>query len=182
MIETDVPTPADTGKIMSQKNTTNSVDRRLRLGIVAAGLLTGVTDGSFASGLRILFYHSPVGALFQGVAAVLLGPEALKGGTTTVLVGILMHFGVAFGWSIVFATMVRYWAWLREVLKSPFGVIKVAAVYGPFVWLVMSLAVIPSLSGNPPAITSRWWTQFFGHMVFVGLPIVGMIWRTYRAG
>jgi hypothetical protein len=45
-------------------------------------------------------------------------------------------------------------------------------VYGPFIWLVMSLVVIPLLLHRPPAISIRWWVQLLGHFPFVGLPIV----------
>jgi hypothetical protein len=38
--------------------------------------------------------------------------------------------------------------------------------------MVMSLAVIPILVHRPPAITYRWWIQWFGHIPFVGIPIV----------
>jgi hypothetical protein len=36
----------------------------------------------------------------------------------------------------------------------------------------MSLIVIPLLVHRPPVIVPRWWVQFFGHAIFVGLPIV----------
>ncbi len=38
-----------------------------------------------------------------------------------------------------------------------------------------ALAVIPLLARHAPAITYRWWVQFFGHFPFVGLPIVASI-------
>ena len=56
-------------------------------------------------------------------------------------------------------------------------VLKAAAVYGPFVWVVMSMVVIPALTRRPPTITVRWWNQFVGHAIFVGVPIVSMIAR-----
>jgi hypothetical protein len=147
------------------------------LRILRAGLLTGISDGLFASISNVAFYHSSVERLFQGVASVLLGPDALKGGTTTMLIGILMHFGVAFGWSIVFSLIVMRAAWVRKLLASRYGVAKVAALYGPFIWLTMSLVVIPLLVRRPPAITFRWWTQLAGHFPFVGLPMVSSIAR-----
>jgi len=54
-------------------------------------------------------------------------------------------------------------------------VLAIAAVYGPLIWLVMSLAVIPMLTHRPPAINLRWCVQFFGHIPFVALPIVALI-------
>ncbi len=143
--------------------------------LVRAGLLTGVTDGLFSSVLSVFFYDSTVARLWQGVASTLLGKEALEGGTRTALIGVLMHFGVAFGWSAVFLLLVMKSASIRRVLSSRHGVVKVAAVYGPFIWLVMSLLVIPVLLRRPPNVNFRWLVQLIGHFPFVGLPIVASI-------
>ena len=148
--------------------------------LVRAGVATAVVDGLFSSVLSAFFYHSTVTRLFQGVAATLLGPPAFDGGTRTALVGILMHVGVAFGWSAVFLFGVMRAPAIRRVLASPSGVIKVAVLYGPFIWLVMSLVVIPQLLHRPPSITFRWWVQFFGHIPFVALPIVALSARSGR--
>ena len=143
--------------------------------VVRAGLLTGVTDGLFSSVLSVAFYHSTVARLFQGVASTLLGKAALDGGTPTALVGVLMHFGVAFGWSAVFLFVVMRLRWVRRILGTQYGVLKVASLYGPAIWMVMSLAVIPLLLHRPATIGSRWWVQFFGHIPFVGIPIVASL-------
>ena len=143
--------------------------------LLRAGLLTGIVDGLFSSVLSVAFYQSTVQRLFQGVASTLLGKSALDGGTPTAVIGVLMHFGVAFGWSAVFLVLVTRSRRVRSVLDSRYGVIKVAAAYGPFIWLVMSLAVIPLLLHRPPTITIRWWVQLIGHFPFVGLPIVASI-------
>jgi hypothetical protein len=140
--------------------------------LIRAGLLTGLLDGLFSSFLSVAFYGSTVTRLFQGVASTLIGPRAFDGGTATALLGVLMHFGVAFGWSAVFLLILSRSGALRRALASSSGVVAVAAVYGPFVWLVMSLVVIPLLLHRPPAITIRWWIQLIGHFPFVGLPIV----------
>jgi hypothetical protein len=143
--------------------------------LLRAGLLTAIVDGLFSSILSVTFYDSTVVRLFQGVASTLLGPEALDGGTRTAVIGVLMHVGVAFGWSAVFLFLVSRSHWIRRVLASPHGVVKVASLYGPFVWMVMSLVVIPVLVDRPPTITIRWWVQLLGHIPFVGLPIVASI-------
>ena len=142
--------------------------------LVRAGLLTALIDGTFSSVLVVAAYGSTVARLFQGVASVVLGPKALDGGTSTALIGVLMHCGVAFGWSAVFLFVVSRSSWVRGLLGSWSGVATIAALYGPFIWMVMSLVVIPLLAHRPPSITFRWWVQFFGHIPFVGLPIVAM--------
>jgi len=140
--------------------------------IVRAGLLTALTDGLFSSVLSVAFYGSTVARLFQGVASTILGPSAIGGGTGPALVGVAMHIGVAFAWSALFAIAISRSAWIRRVRASPLGVLTLAALYGPFIWMVMSLAVIPALTRRPPAITYRWWVQCFGHIPFVAVPIV----------
>ena len=89
-----------------------------------------------------------------------------------------MHFGVSFTWSAVFLFFVARWPWVRGVLAGPQGKLKVASLYGPFVWLVMSLVVIPLLLHRPPKINVRWWVQLLGHIPFVGLPIAASIAAT----
>ena len=143
--------------------------------LLLAGLVTGIVDGLFSSVLSAAFYGSTVTRLFQGVASTLLGRSALEVGTRTALIGVLMHFGVAFAWSAVFLVLYENSSMIRRA-----GVLPVAAIYGPMVWMVMSLIVIPLLVQRPPSITIRWWIQFFGHMLFVGFPIVAIIGRGER--
>jgi hypothetical protein len=151
------------------------IDRAALPRLVRAWLLTAVSDGLFSSVLVVVFYHSTLSRLWQGVAGVLLGPGTFNGGTRTALIGVLMHFGVALGWSTVFLLLYTRSSWIQRAVAGPYGTLKVASVYGPCVWLVMSLAVIPLLAHRAPNITFRWWIQLIGHAPFVGLPIVAMI-------
>lgn len=145
--------------------------------LIRAGVLTGIVDGLFSSVLSVAAYGSTVTELFQFVASTLIGPAAFDGGSRTALLGVALHFAVAFGWSAVFMLLFLRLKRVREVLASRYGLLKVAGVYGPFVWLVMSLVVIPLLVQRPPAITFRWWVQLIGHFPFVGLPIVASVGR-----
>jgi len=154
---------------------TDALTRLLR-----AGLLTGVIDGLFASALSVFAYGSTVTRLFQNVASTLLGRDAFDGGISTAAVGVLMHFGVAFGWSAVFLFVVMRSSRVRRLLTSRYGTITVASLYGPFIWIVMSVAVIPLLVQRPPSITVRWWIQLFAHIPFVAVPIVAAIGRGPR--
>jgi hypothetical protein len=142
--------------------------------LVRAGLLTGVTDGLFAS-VQSVVSGSTLIRLWQGVASTVLSKSAFDGGIPTALLGVVMHFGVAFAWSAVFLFVVMRSSWVSRAVSSRHGVIGVAAIYGPCIWLIMSLVVIPLLLHRPPTITSRWWVQLVGHFPFVGLPIVASI-------
>ena len=145
--------------------------------LIRAGLLTGVVDGLFSSVLSVAAYGSTVARLFQGVASVLVGARAFSGGAATFALGVLMHFGVAFAWSAVFLFVVLRWSWARRLRESRGGLWAMAALYGPMVWITMSLVVIPLLTHRPPNVGFRWWVQFFGHIPFVGLPIVAAAGR-----
>jgi hypothetical protein len=146
--------------------------------LVNAWVSTAIVDGVCATLLSVFGYHSTATRLWQGVASTLLGPRALQGGTGTTAVGLLMHCGVAFGWSAVLVTLVMRSSRVRALLASRYGSLKTAAVFGPFVWMVMSLAVIPLLVGRPPAITVRWAIQLVAHIPFVGVPMATAIKAT----
>jgi hypothetical protein len=148
--------------------------------LVRAWLLTGVSDGVWASVLAIAL-GSTVVRLWQGVASVVLGPRALEGGAATALVGVAMHFGVALGWSAVFLLLYNRSAALRRATATARGATAVGAIYGPAIWMVMSLAVIPLLVHRAPHVTPRWFLELAAHAVFVGQPIVHSI-RSRAAG
>src|SRR5207248_1066238 len=149
--------------------------RRPLILLLRTWLVIALIDGLFASCLSVFAYGSTVARLWQGVAATVIGPAALTGGTRAVLIGLLLHLGVALAWSAVFLGLVMMWPGLRRIIGAPGGVIGVAAIYGPAIWLVMSLAVIPLLTGRSPSFTLRWWIQLVGHTPFVALPIVATI-------
>jgi hypothetical protein len=139
--------------------------------LLRAGLLTAASDFAFASAVTVFLFNSTFMRLWQGVASVPLGREALDGGVRTMWIGLGLHVCVAFWWAGVFLYGVMRLELVRRVLLSRYGMLKVAALYGPFVWLAMSLVVIPLLTKRPPSITLRWWVQLVGHVPFVALPI-----------
>jgi len=142
--------------------------------LVRAGLFCAVIDGLWAIVLTVVYGRTVLG-LFQGIAETVFGSSMLESGAPSALLGLAIHFAVAFAWSAVFVAQVASSPWLRRLLATWTGVLGVAAVYGPVVWVVMSAGVIPLLTGAPLSITPRWWIQLLGHVVFVGLPIVGSV-------
>jgi hypothetical protein len=129
-------------------------------------------DFLFASALSVYGYGSTFARLWQGVASVALGPEAIGGGTRTILIGIGLHICVAFTWAGVFVLLLTRSKSLQRAVTYLPGVFSVAAVYGPLIWMFMSILWIPLFTHKPPVIGVRWWIQLAGHVFFVGLPIV----------
>jgi hypothetical protein len=149
--------------------------------LVRAWLATAISDGIFSSVLVTVFYGSTFARLWEGVASVPLGATALDGGTGAVLTGLLIHFCVALTWSTVFLVIWMWSAAIQRIVSSWGGVVAAAGVYGPCIWIFMSLVVVQTLTHKPPTINYRWWVQFFGHIPFVAFPIVATIGR-WRIG
>ncbi len=72
------------------------------LTLVRAGFLTAASDFAFATVLTIFFFNGTSMRLWQGVASVPLGREALEGGAWTMGLGLALHLWVAVWWSGVF--------------------------------------------------------------------------------
>src|SRR3954471_19812101 len=140
--------------------------------VIPVWLVTAAWGFLCATALGIFAYHTTVAHLWQGVASTVLGPSAIDGGASAVAFGIALHFAVAFTWSALFVAVARFLPALLRAIAKPSGALAVAAVYGPVIWLVMSLAVIPIATGRPPRVGFRWWLQIFAHIPFVTIPLV----------
>jgi len=151
----------------------------LRTWLRAWALIT-VVDAIFATTLPVVAYHQPLGRVWQGVASMLLGRGAQLD-APTILFGLVMHASVALLWTSVFMILAVLSPRLRRIVATPAGILGVATLYGPLIWIVMSLVVIPPFSHRPATIGERWWIQLFAHIPFVALPIVATIGRGLRS-
>jgi hypothetical protein len=140
-------------------------------------LVTAAWDAACATALSVFAYRTTAAGLWQGVAATVLGPTALEGGAATVAAGLVLHMAVALTWSALFVAAALALPALRRAIRTRGGALAVTAVYGPAIWLVMSLAVIPLATGRPPRFGFRWLVQLGAHVPFVTLPLVFMARR-----
>ena len=135
-------------------------------------LVTAAWDAVCATALGVLAYGSTAAGVWQGVASTVQGPSALSGGAPAVAAGLGLHTLVALSWSALFVAAARALPSLRRTIRTPGGALAVAAAYGPLIWLVMSLLVIPLATGRPPRFNLRWWVQLGAHIPFITLPLV----------
>jgi hypothetical protein len=140
--------------------------------VLVTWLVTAAWDFLCASALGVFAYGVGFSRFWQGVASVALGPTALEMGGRGVAAGLMLHLAVAFAWSAAFVLALARSTALRRALERPVTALAVAAIYGPVIWLVMSLAVIPLATGKLPTLGFRWWVQVFAHLPFVTLPLV----------
>jgi hypothetical protein len=104
--------------------------------------------------------------VLQGVASGLLGPSAFQGGAATALLGLVLHFVIAFVAAAMYYAVSRVFPMLvrRAVLCG--------LAYGVVVYLFMNDVVLPLSRVN--FRTPPWYivaVLVAIHMLFVGLPI-----------
>ena len=150
----------------------NTRHRPVARAVVVTWLVTAVWDFLCASALSVIAYRAVFTRFWRGIASVPLGPQALEMGALGFVAGVATHLMVALTWSALFVLAATRSRTLQRALARPSGAVVVAAVYGPMIWLAMSLAAIPLATGRPPVIGFRWWVQIFAHLPFVTLPLV----------
>ena len=155
-------------------NSTVATSSSVVAAIFWGGLACGVFDITQACvGYGIQNHLSPQ-RIFQSVASGLVGPKAFQGGAKTAALGLALHFFIAFSWAAGYYIASRQIAFLTE---RP---VIAGLLYGEFVWLVMTLVVLPL------SAVHRWPPRFdpasiitgpIGHTVLVGLPIALAVWK-----
>lgn len=143
--------------------------------VVAGGLACGVLDISAAFLNAYLTAGRPPEWVLRAVASALLGRDlAFGGGAWVVLLGMAMHFLVAFSWAAVFYLLSRRFAVLIR------HAVPAGLVFGSGVYLFMNCITLPvcswlrSLYLHTPvnwAHAPFGWPQFIIHLTCVGLPI-----------
>lgn len=142
-----------------------------------AGIACAIGDFVWAT---ILAYSAanPLLGPWNAVARVAFGPDVFEPGALAIAVGLCVHACVSFGWSGAYLLVESNWSALRRAVSTPAGMLGVAAIVGPVVWIVMSTLVIPMRTGREPTIDARWFVQLAGHVLFVGMPLVWGARRT----
>ena len=141
--------------------------------ILAAALLVALLDGLAAVTFYAWILHVTTPTrIFQGIASALVGPAAFEGGLPMILLGLLMHTGVALGWSTVYAITWSRWPALRALTGSTRGAVLVGVAYGPAVWFCMRFLILPLTHAYLQPVTSWRFLAMIGiHMIAVGTPI-----------
>lgn len=128
-------------------------------------LVVGVLDAMDAIVYFGLTRRATPTRVFQSIAGGLLGRSTFQGGVATALLGVLVHFRVAF--SIVSA----YFAanrWVRALTRHP---VSCGLVYGILAYLAMNLVVLPlSAAGRAPFSLPVMLNGLLIHAFGVGLP------------
>ena len=134
--------------------------------IVAGGLAAALLDAADALVAYKLAYGMSPLVIYQFVASGLLGKAAYSGGASAALLGLAVHFFVAFTAATVFVLASERFPTLRR------GAVGWGLAYGLVVFAVMSFVVTPlsRIGASVPSLPVLV-NGVLAHALLVGLPI-----------
>lgn len=142
--------------------------KRAALFVVAGGVVAGTLDITYACVFWAIKAGVPAQRIFQSVARGLLGAAAFRGGATTAVLGLFLHYFIATTMAVTYYFAAREWAVLR---RRP---LACGAVYGLCLYVVMTYVVVPlSAAGGGGGAQDRLWValSIVVHMFLIGVPI-----------
>ncbi len=143
-------------------------DPALRRKILVAGFIAGTLDilAAFATTYYVNPDKSPL-LVLKYIAGKLLGKTtAYAGGAEMLALGLLMHYLIAYTFTIFF-----FWVYPRISFLSR-NVVLTTIVFGLFTWIIMNLVALPLLVATP--VVFKWvsTTRSVLTLVFmIGLPV-----------
>jgi hypothetical protein len=105
--------------------------------LLFAGLLTGTLDILAAIVNFLAHGGQQISRIFQYIASSVFGKPAFTGGDSMILMGIVIHYLIAFVFTVLF-----FFLYPRLSILSRNKWIG-AIVYGIFIWVVMNLVLVP---------------------------------------
>ena len=142
--------------------------------IFIAGLTCGAMDISAALVVYGLMGSKPL-RLLQGIAGGILGPRTYSGGTSTALLGLALHFVIAFGAATVFFLASRVVPLLLN------HAVVSGVLYGIAVYFFMNRVVVQlSAATKFPFSIKMMLIGVIIHIFCVGIPISLSIRRYAR--
>lgn len=145
--------------------------------ILLAGLLAGLLD-IIAACVNAYINNSNVtpDRVLRYIASGVYGPEAFKGGTEMIIMGLLFHFVIATGFAALFVLLAQRFRFLtRHFVIS-------GLIYGVIVWVIMNQVVVPlSEVKRGPFNWRRAIEAALILMFMIGLPIAWITKRYYPA-
>ncbi len=133
--------------------------------ISVAGLTCGALDISAALVVYGLMGSKPL-RLLQGIAGGILGPRTYSGGTSTALLGLALHFVIAFGAATVFFLASRVVPFLLN------HAVVSGVLYGIAVYFFMNRVVVQlSAATKFPFSIKMMLIGVIIHIFCVGIPV-----------
>lgn len=111
--------------------------------IAAAGLLSGTLDICSAFLYSYIKKSTMPQTVLQNISKVAFGKERFGEVWMQNITGLLMHYVIAFGWTILFFLLYPRMKWMSR------NRILTGIVYGLFVWTMMNVVLLPLWNYKP---------------------------------
>lgn len=144
--------------------------------IIKSGLLVGTLDILSA----FIYYFIKTGNndvfnVLKYVASGLFGKEAFSGNNGMIIAGLLLHYIIAFAFTLFF-----FWLFSKIKVLSK-NKIMTGIFYGIFIWMIMNLVVVPLSSiGNQPFDTLNATINMLILIACIGIPLSFMANNFYK--
>lgn len=129
-------------------------------------MIAGALDIAFACTFWALKANVPVERILQSVAAGLFGSASFQGGSTTVALGLLLHFSITAAMAAAYYVAARNMPllWQRPILCG--------GLYGALLYAIMNFIVVPLSAASPGPKDAVWISlSIVAHVLLVGIPI-----------
>jgi hypothetical protein len=114
-----------------------SANNKLANAILTTGLIAGTLDILSALTHAYLARGTKPEIIFKYISSALVGSEAFAGGTGMIVLGLVIHYLIAFCWTLLYFLIYPKLKFLHQnrVLSG--------VIYGIFVWAAMSFVFVP---------------------------------------
>lgn len=143
--------------------------------IIMAGLVVGTLDLTAATIQTIVMGGNPL-RMLQYIASGIFGKDAFEGGLRYSLLGGIIHYGIAFSWTILFFLL------YPKINGLASHKLLTGLVYGLIVWLIMNRVVVPlSKIPDSPFNLKNALIGLGILIIAIGIPLSFMAARYYSA-
>lgn len=111
--------------------------------------------------------------LLQGIASTLTGKSAFTGGAATALLGLAMHYCISLAWTLLYFFLFPHLPFLARN-KWVSGIL-----YGVLVWALMTLIIVPLVTGRAWHFSSVPFIKSIAPMVLLLGPAIALIINRY---
>jgi uncharacterized membrane protein YagU involved in acid resistance len=134
--------------------------------IIKAGLIAGLLDICLAFLYSYIKRGTSPETVLQYIGSVAFGKTAISNPVMLTISGLLVHFAIAMGWTILFFIL------YRSLRLQRINWILAGLVYGLFVWAMMSMLVLPLWNDRPYTFNAEAASiNAFILIVAIGLPV-----------
>jgi uncharacterized membrane protein YagU involved in acid resistance len=142
--------------------------------LLLAWLVAGTLDITYAIiTWGPVFGNISTAQLLQGIASTLAGKSAFTGGTAMALLGLAMHYGISLAWTLIYFFIFPYLPFLAAN-KWLSGIL-----YGVFVWTMMSIIIVPAVTGRAYHFNTVPFLKAIAPMVLFFGPAIALIINRY---